>query len=87
MFSIFSGFKLNKTKCEICGIGVKKGELTALSELKNVNLLKDSVKVLGVHYSYNKEISLSKNFTAVIKKIEKFYKFENLDHSHFAERL
>ena len=70
-FSKFSGFNLNKTKCEICGIGVKKGEKTALCTLNNVNLLEDSVKILGVHYSYNKNILHSRNFTTVIKKIEK----------------
>ena len=68
-FSEFSGLKLNKSKCEICGIGVKKGVETALCTLKNVNLLNDSIKVLGVHYSYNKNIFQSKNFTSVIKKI------------------
>ena len=33
-------------------------------------MLRDSIKVLGVHYSYNKNIFQSKNFTSVIKKIE-----------------
>ena len=48
-----------------------KGAKTALCNIKNVNLLMDSIKVLGVHYSYNKELFQSKNFTSVIEKITK----------------
>ena len=48
-----------------------KGAKTALCNIKNVNLLLDSIKVLGVHYSYNKEVFQSKNFTSVIEKITK----------------
>ena len=70
-FSEFSGLNLNKTKCEISGIGVMKGAKTALCNIKNVNLLSDSIKVLGVLYSYNKNIFQSKNFTSVIDKIIK----------------
>ena len=50
-FSNFSGFKLNKSKCEVCGIGVLKGVPTALSNVKNINLLTDSIRILGFHYS------------------------------------
>ena len=70
-FSAFSGFNLNKSKCEVSGIGVKKGVKTALCNIKNVNLLNNSIKVLGVHYSYDTNVYQSKNFTAVIEKIEK----------------
>ena len=48
-----------------------KGAKTALCNIKNVNLLLDSIKVLGVHYSYNKEVFQSKIFTSVIEKITK----------------
>ena len=37
-FSIYSGFKLNKSKCEVCGIGALKGVPTALCNVKNVSL-------------------------------------------------
>ena len=71
VFSKYSGLRLNETKTEICGIGVKRGEEIALCGMKSVNLLTDSVKILGVHFSYNEEISKEKNFINVINKIEK----------------
>ena len=71
MFSNFSGLKMNKSTCEICGIGILKGVETALCNIKNVNLETDSIKVLGVHFTYNKNIHNSKNFLCVIKKMEK----------------
>ena len=73
-FSIFSGFKLNKSKCEVSGIGVMNGVQTALCNVKNVNLKTDSIKILGVHFSYNKTIYESKNFVSVICKIENMLK-------------
>ena len=42
----------------------------ALCGMKSVNLLTDSVKILGVHFSYNEEISKEKKII-VINKIEK----------------
>ena len=62
---------MNKSKCEICGIGIMKGVETALCNIKNVNLETDSIKVLGVLFTYNKSIHNSKNFLCVIKKMEK----------------
>ena len=69
-FSIYSGFKLNKSKCEVCGIGVLKGVPTALCNVKNINLLSDTIRVLGFHFSYNARLSNDKNFVATIKNIE-----------------
>ena len=74
IFSTFSGFKLNVSKCELCGIGVLKGVDTALCNVKNVNLTKESIKILGVYYSYNNKIREDKNFISSIKKIENVLK-------------
>ena len=71
LFSKYSGLRLNESKTEICGIGVKRGVDIALCGMKSVNLLTDSVKILGVYFSYNEEISKEKNFINVINKIEK----------------
>ena len=70
VFSIFSGFKLNTSKCEVCGIGVLKGVNTALCNVKNINLTTNFIKILGFHFSYNKELSINKNFISAIQKIE-----------------
>ena len=69
-FSRYSGLVANTDKCEICGIGVKKGVNIALCGLKCVNLTNDSIKILGVHFSYNVEISKSKNFMNIIESIQ-----------------
>ena len=81
IFSQFSGLKLNQSKCELCGIGAKKGDETALCGFRNVNLKEDSIRVLGVHFSYNKNICLQRNFIEVIKKMENvlnLWKMRNL---------
>ena len=69
-FSKYSGLNVNTDKCEICGIGVKRGELIALCGMKCVNLELESIKILGVHYSYNKDVVKEKNFLNVIESIE-----------------
>ena len=38
--------------------------------MKSVNLVTNSVKILGIYFSYNEEIMKEKNFISVIKKIE-----------------
>ena len=62
IFSNISGLKPNKTKCEIAGIGVLNGVQVALCGMKCVNLNNETVKILGVHFSYNKNLEQDKNF-------------------------
>ena len=54
IFSNISGLKPNKTKCEIAGIGVLNGVQVALCGMKCVDINKQTVKILSVHFSYNK---------------------------------
>ena len=68
-FALFSGMKINKSKCELSGIGVKRNVLTALPGVKNVSLIDGSVRVLGVNFSYNYQIYLEKNFIDCVKKL------------------
>ena len=53
-FSNFSGLKPNKAKCEVAGMGVLNGVQVALCDMKWVNLNNETVKTLGIHFSYNK---------------------------------
>ena len=69
-FSRYSGLCLNAVKSEICGIGTKKGEIIDLFGAKCINLEIESIKILGVHFSYNKTLMNDKNFLCIIKKIE-----------------
>ena len=68
-FSQFSGLKPNKSKCEIAGIGVLKGVKVALCGMRCVNLHEDTIKILGIHYSYNKQLENDDNFKTYIAKI------------------
>ena len=55
-FSIFSGWKPNKSKCEIAGIGVLKGVHIALCVMECVNLKTNAIKILEMHFSYNERL-------------------------------
>ena len=70
IFSRFSGLKINKTKCELAGIGAKNGVLEALSDVKTINLNDNTLKILSVHFTYNSKLFIEKNFLEVIQKIE-----------------
>ena len=70
MFSNFSGLKPNTLKCEICGIGVKRGEKVALCGMKSVDLTSEAVKILGIYYSYNEKVFLETNYLEIIKNVE-----------------
>ena len=48
----FTSLKVNHDKSEICGIGSKKGSTRAFSQLRFIDLINDSVKILGCRHSY-----------------------------------
>ena len=54
-FSLVSGLSPNTTKCEITGVGTLKGVNGALCGMKCFNIRRKTVKILGVHFSYNKK--------------------------------
>ena len=81
IMSQFSGLKINKSKCEAAGIGVMKGVKMALCGEECVNLLIDAIKILGIYFSYNKELENEKNFLDHITKLQKvinIWKMRNL---------
>ena len=57
-------------KCEIAGIGSLKGVETAVCSMKNIDLTKDAVKIIGISFSYNKAIQNELNFRTTISKIQ-----------------
>ena len=73
-FSHFSGLKPNKTKCEITRISVLNGVQVTLCCMKYVYLNNKTVKILGVHFSYNKNLKQDKNFCELVIKIENILK-------------
>ena len=73
-FSIYSRLKPNMKKCEIAGIGCKKGVKVALCEVNSIDLAQETIKILGLHFSYNKKLRDEKNFVSHIKSIENLLK-------------
>ena len=67
-FSNFSELKCNQAKCEIAGISVLNGVQVALFGMKCVN--NKTLEILGVHFSYNKNLEQNKKFSDHIVKIE-----------------
>ena len=59
-FSLFSGLKINNAKCEIAGIGAKKGVKMALCEMKCIDLTDDVIRILGIFFSNNKNLNKRK---------------------------
>ena len=69
-FSSFSDLSLNMSKCEIAGIGSLKGVEIAVCGMKNIDLTKDAVQIIGMSFSYNKAIQNELNFRTTIFKIQ-----------------
>ena len=74
-FSLFFGVRPNKSKREVARIGVLKGVEVALSEMESINLTSESVKILRIQFSCNKQIESEENFLKKIVKIESVLKF------------
>ena len=74
IFSSFSGLKPKKSKCEVAGIGALKGAKTALCGMKCIELRLNTVKILGIHFSYNKKIENDEKFLKQITSTEKVLK-------------
>ena len=80
-FSLFSGLKINYEKCEIGGIGIKKGVKMALCGMNCIDLTEDLIKILGIYFSYKTKLELKKNLLNHIAKIQnilKLWKLRNL---------
>ena len=73
-FSLFSGLKISNAKCEIAGIGVKKGAMMALCGMICIDLTGYVIKILGIYFTYNKKLQQEKNFLSHIDKIQNILK-------------
>ena len=54
-FSVVFGISPNTTKCEIAGIAALKGVNATVCGTKCLDLTKETMKILGAHFSYNKK--------------------------------
>ena len=71
-FSKYSGLKSNHEKCKIAGIGVLKSVKVAVCGMKCIDLCNDTIKITGIHFSYNKEKRNEKNFLETKLKFRMF---------------
>ena len=55
-----------------------KGVKVALCVVEYVNLLTNAIKILGIYFSYNKELENEKNFLDHTTKLQKVWKMRNL---------
>ena len=72
-FSHFSGLKANTEKFEIAGICSLNRVTVAVIGLKCVDLSNDTIKILGIRFSYNEKVQMQNNFITTIKKYSKFF--------------
>ena len=79
VFSLFSELKANFSKCEIAGLGSLKVVLEAVCGLKSINLTTDTIKVFGVHYSYNDTLKVQNNFLDTVKAYNKCFVFGTVE--------
>ena len=80
IFSILSGLKPNKSKCEIAGIGSFREVYVALCGLKRINLMNETVRILGYHFTGNKTLQQENNFKKHTIKIENVLKVWRIRH-------
>ena len=81
IFSRFSGLRSNISKCEIAGIGVLKGVKVTVFGIQCVDLVLNTIKILGTHFSYNEKLKEERNFCLIIAKTQcvlKLWKLQNV---------
>ena len=81
LMSKFSGLKINKSKCELAGIGVMKGVKVVLRGVECVNLLINTIKILIIYFWYNKKVENENNISyhgTNLQKVINIWKMWNL---------
>ena len=66
LFSRFSGLKRNILKCEVAVIGSLKRVKMAVCGIKSIDLTIETIKILGVPFSYNQKLQTQKKFVKSI---------------------
>ena len=66
-FCRFSGLKAKIEKCEIAGIRSLKGAIKSVCGLKCIDLSNGTIKILQMHFSFNKKVQMQNNFITTIK--------------------
>ena len=62
MFLTFCGLKPNKSKCEMAALGALKGVKLALCRMECIDLIHNTIKILVVYYSFDKNLENQTKF-------------------------
>ena len=65
-FGTFSSLNASIEKREVCWIGQSRFQKDRPANCKLTSLVTSSIKILDVHFSYNKEIADDKNFSDLL---------------------
>ena len=87
VFLEYSGLKPNHEKCEISGIGVLKSVNVALCSMRCIDLCNDTLKIIPVHFLYNKGKRNEKYFLEFITKSQNVLKFWGMYHHTFKGKI
>ena len=74
IFSRFSGLRPDLSKCKITVIGVLKTVKVAVCGIQCVDLVLDTIKILGTHFSYNEKLKEERNFCLTIANTQRVLK-------------
>ena len=69
-----SGLKPSFSKCKMAGIECLKGVEVAVCGIKCVNVKVNTIKILGIHFSYINKLNMEKNFLTAISNIQSVLK-------------
>ena len=67
--------------------GSQKGERVALCSVLWISLNEETIKILGIHFSYNKKLKKEKNFNNQISKIKNVLKVWRIKVLQLKKRL
>ena len=77
-FEQFSSLKANREQTIICGISSLKGANGAFCGRKSVNVLNNTVTILGVAHSYNSDAAENQNFVNLLDKTQRIFSIWNM---------
>ena len=80
-YSKYSGLKLSFFKSEISRIESLKGVELAICDIKCVKLKINTIKTLGIHFSYNNKLSMEKK--CLNRNIKDSNRSQNMSHEKF----
>ena len=80
-YSKYSGLKLSFFKSEIAGIESLKGVELAICGIKCVKLKINTIKILGIHFSYNNKLNMEKK--CLNRNIKHSNRSQNMTHEKF----